>query len=162
MDKELLKRTMREYKKASGVKYAITNPDNLGDCQSCVNYALSQKYGEDSKGVWVKHWNSGMNKGEPIAKLDRLFIGHDITEEQGNILYEVFSKHFVVSPKEYDESKCYQIFSKDAELFEVSYTDNENGRTYSDIYVGEGKALARVNGLSRYPECVDITIRKMV
>jgi hypothetical protein len=49
MNKELLKKTFREYKKASGVKYAITNPDGLGDCMSCVNYALCEKYGEDSK-----------------------------------------------------------------------------------------------------------------
>lgn len=81
MDKKMLQRTFREYKKASGVAYAITNPDGLGDCQSCVNYALCEKYGEDSHGIYVKHWTRGMNGDYPLDHYVQPFTRRNIRAE---------------------------------------------------------------------------------
>lgn len=58
----------------ANLDYVIVNTDDYGDCNSCVNAALSSRYGEQSKGIFAKHWLKGMNKGCSYAKLDKLYI----------------------------------------------------------------------------------------
>lgn len=151
MDKELLKETFRAYKKASGVKYAITNPDSLGDCQSCVNYALSKKYGEDSKGIWAKHWTRGMNGDGDLADTDCVYIAHDITEELADTFYEVFGKAYNIFPSAYDPYTCFHLYEKDKAVFKVSRTMSKEwsawGREESSyqIVVGRDRLYKLIN-----------------
>lgn len=96
MNRELLKKAFREAKKAAGLDFAITNPDGMGDCQSCVWSAIVDRYGDDSRGVWVKHWRRGMNGGAPVEDLHRIYVAHDLTDEQGRTVVAVLSQYFRV------------------------------------------------------------------
>lgn len=109
MNLQLVKKAFDEFKSVKGIDYSIIYTDEYGDCNTCVNAKLCDIYGEDSNGIYLKHWEEGMNEEEPIEELDTLFIAHDITEEQGKELYKIFSKYFVVEPKEYCSNKCYKI-----------------------------------------------------
>lgn len=157
MDKKMLQNTFKEWKKVSGARYAITNPDSLGDCQSCVNYALCEKYGEDSKGIFAKHWNRGMNGSIPLDSKDKrgddriksVYIAHDIDEEMAKTFYEVFGKNYNILPAEYDPYKCFKLYEKDTPVYEVSYTvaSKGDGREwhYSDDFDDERAALRQLN-----------------
>jgi len=165
MDKELLKETFRAYKKASGVKYAITNPDSLGDCQSCVNYALSKKYGEDSKGIWAKHWTRGMNGDGDLADTDCVYIAHDITEELADTFYEVFGKAYNIFPSAYDPYTCFHLYEKDTPVYEVSYNDTWGGKVVrrSNLFTDRNAAINWMERLfSTYEgENRDICLKRM-
>lgn len=151
MDKKMLQNTFKEWKKVSGARYAITNPDGLGDCPSCVNDALCEKYGEDSKGIFAKHWNRGMNGSIPLDSKDRngedriksVYIAHDIDEEMAQTFYEVFGENYNVLPAEYDPYKCFCLFEKDTIVYAVSYTETWQGidRRYSTEFTDEKQAL---------------------
>lgn len=154
MDKELLKKTFREYKKAAGLAYAITNPDNLGDCMSCVNYALSEKYGEESKGIWAKHWHRGMNASGSLENAKQVWIAHDLDEELAAKFYEVFGKNYNITPSAYDPYKCFTLYEKDTEVYEISYTEFWNGkwntRTDHYAYTDLESAMSRLKGVTQY------------
>lgn len=140
MDKELIKKAFREFKKEAKADYSITAPDRYGDCQTCVNFELADVYGEKSTGIWLKHWRYGMNKGGSIKSLDKCYIAHDITPDQASTLVKVFKKYFKIYPTEYDETKCFQIMDKNATLYELTYTQNDNGITYKNIYLSKEDA----------------------
>ena len=158
MDKKMLQATFREWKKAAQADYAITAPDSLGDCMSCVNAALCDKYGEDSKGIWAKEWKYGMNGGSDIWHQTDVCIAHDLTEEQARIFYEVFGKHYNIYPAAYNESRCFTLYEIRTEVYEVSYKDTWNGgeRTYTDTYAGFNNAMMRVKNLIEYNKTVEI------
>lgn len=158
MDKKMLQATFRKWKKVSGAQYAITNPDGLGDCQSCVNSALCDKYGVDSKGIWVKHWTRGMNGDYPLDSKDNrgedriksVYIAHDLDEEMAKTVYEVFGENYNILPAEYNPYKCFCLFEKDTIVYEVSYTapwkDGEE-RRYSTQFTDERAALNHLHRL---------------
>ena len=106
-----LKKALRESKKQAGLQFAILHPDRYGDCSSCVGASLCEKYGDSPNGIYVKHWDSGMNKSyRDLCDEDEVCIGHDITEEQFKIIKEVFERvGFVVKNDEYDECECIVI-----------------------------------------------------
>lgn len=132
MDKKLLQKTFREYKKAAGVDFSITAPDSYGDCQSCVWSTLVDKYGYDCHGVFVKAWKHGMNGGSFIEELDHVLVGHDITAEQAEAFYKVFGESYIVYPREYDENTCFYLFEKGKKVYEVSYTyTGTDGKEYT-------------------------------
>ena len=112
MNKELLIHAFKEAKKAAALDFAITNPDGLGDCQSCVWAAIVNKYGEESRGVFVKHWRRGMNAGAPIEDLRAVYVAHDLSEEQGRTVAAVLSELFRV---EWDFSRGSCIKLEDLE-----------------------------------------------
>lgn len=90
--------------------YAITNADEYGDCNTCVNSELLFEFGENSKGIYVKHWLKGMNAGGAWKYLDDVYIGHDITEEQANKMIEIFKANgYDIQPEVYDASKSFYI-----------------------------------------------------
>ena len=110
MNKRKLTTVFKEIKTKANMDYAITNADVYGDCNSCVNYELCEQFGVESKGIWAKHWLKGMNKGCPWKELDSVYIAHDITEEQANIMVQVLeANEYVVEPKAYDPRKCYCV-----------------------------------------------------
>ena len=110
MNKIKLNRVFKEIKVKAKMDYAIPTPDKYGDCNTCVNYELADQFGIDSKGIYAKHWTTGMNAGGPWKDLDKVHIGHDITEEQAKIMVEVLEANgYAVEPREYDESKCFCI-----------------------------------------------------
>ena len=110
MNKRKLNTVFRMIQTAAKLDYAITNADAYGDCQSCVNYALCEAFGEESKGIWTKHWTKGMNAGGAWQYLGEVYIGHDITEEQAKIIVKILeTQGYNVEPKEYDPRKCFVI-----------------------------------------------------
>lgn len=110
MDKIKLNRVFKELKDKSNMDYAVTTPDDYGDCNTCVNYGFADEFGEESTGIYTKHWTTGMNKGCPWTELDSVYIGHDITEEQAKIMVEVLEANgYEVQPKEYNPSKAFLI-----------------------------------------------------
>ena len=110
MNKHKLNEVFRVIKIMANLDYAITNADAYGDCQSCVNYALCEAFGVESKGIWTKHWTKGMNAGGPWKDLDDVCIAHDITEEQANTIVKVLEHYgYKVEPREYNPRKCFVI-----------------------------------------------------
>lgn len=110
MNKRKLNKVFEEIKTKAKMDYAVTNADEYGDCNSCVNSELAFEFGVDSKGIYTKHWLKGMNAGGPWRYLDDVYIGHDITEEQAKIMIEVLEANgYVVEPREYDSSRCFRI-----------------------------------------------------
>lgn len=110
MNKRKLNKVFELVRAEANLDYAITNTDEYGDCNSCVNSMLADMFGMESKGIYAKHWLKGMNKGEAWKYLDDLYIGHDITPEQGAILIKVFTENgYEVEPKEYNPSRSFLI-----------------------------------------------------
>ena len=110
MDKIKLNRVFKEIKTKAKMDYAVPTPDKYGDCNTCVNYELADVFGVDSKGIYAKHWTTGMNKGCPWKDLDDVYIGHDIIEEQAKIMIEVFEANgYDIQPKEYSPNKSFLI-----------------------------------------------------
>lgn len=110
MDKFKLNRVFREIKKKAKMDYAVPTPDKYGDCNTCVNWELADVFGENSTGIYAKHWVTGMNAGGPWKHLKDVYIAHDITEEQAKIMVEVLEANgYTVTPREYDASKCFCI-----------------------------------------------------
>lgn len=110
MDKRKLNRVFKEVQTKANLDYAITNTDEYGDCHTCVAYELADVFGIDSKGIYAKHWLKGMNKGDAWKYLDRVYIGHDLTEEQGKILIDVFKENgYIIEPEEYNPSRAFNI-----------------------------------------------------
>jgi hypothetical protein len=114
MNKSTLQKAFREAKKAAALDFAITNPDKLGDCQSCVWAQIVDDYGETSRGVWVKHWRGGMNKGAPVEDLSKIYIAHDLTEEQAAKVLEVLARYYTVESGAYNPSQCIVISEGEA------------------------------------------------
>lgn len=110
MNKRKLNTVFRIIQIAAKLDYAITNADAYGDCQSCVNYALGEEFGVESKGIWTKHWTKGMNAGGAWKDLDDVCIAHDITEDQAKIIVRVLESYgYNVEPKEYNPCECFVI-----------------------------------------------------
>lgn len=110
MNKFKLNSVFKEIKKKAKMDYAVPTPDKYGDCNTCVNYALADEFGVDSKGIYAKHWVTGMNAGGPWKYLDGVYIGHDITEEQANIMITLLEANgYSVEPRQYNPSKAFYI-----------------------------------------------------
>lgn len=110
MQKEKLEKTFAEIKESLNLDYAITNTDDWGDCASCVNDEIANAYGVNSKGIFLKHWMEGMNKGPSIEKLRKIVIGHDITQEQGEKVIEILKANgYKLESDVYNEKLCFEI-----------------------------------------------------
>lgn len=138
MDKRMLQKTFREYKKTAKTDFAITNPDSFGDCPSCVWSSLVDKYGSECHGVWAKAWKYGMNGGDDIEEDDSVVIAHDLTKDQADAFYNVFSENYNITPSEYNSNKCFRLYEKDQWVFEVSYEGEYGRATYE--YTDRSKA----------------------
>lgn len=110
MDKRKLNRVFKEIKTKANLDYAITNTDDYGDCNTCANYEIADEFGIDSRGIYAKHWLRGMNAGGAWKYLDDVYIGHDLTEEQGKILIDVFKANgYTIEPEVYNPTKAFKI-----------------------------------------------------
>ena len=110
MNKEKLDDVFDEIKTKANLDYAVTNSDEYGDCNTCVNSELAFEFGVDSTGIYTKHWLEGMNAGEPWEYLDSVYIGHDLTEEQAKIMIDVLEANgYEVQPRQYNPSKAFLI-----------------------------------------------------
>lgn len=106
MDKRKLTKYFKEFKEKTGIEYAITNTDDYGDCQSCVR----SNFGFGDRFIYLKHWLKGMNKGKPYKELNKVYVGHNLSEEQGDEFIRFFTeKGYKVEPKKYDESKSFSL-----------------------------------------------------
>ena len=110
MNKQKLDKVFEEIKIKAELDYAITNTDEYGDCNTCVNDALIDEFGINSTGIYAKHWLEGMNARCPWEELDKLYIGHDITTKQANILIETFEANgYIIEPKIYNPRQAFNI-----------------------------------------------------
>lgn len=110
MNKKKLNKVFAEIKEKANMDYAITNPDEYGDCNACVNFELASEFGVDSKGIYAKHWLKGTNAGGPWEKLNNVYIGHDITAEQAEIMVKVLKDNrYSVKPEKYDSTRSFLI-----------------------------------------------------
>lgn len=110
MNKRKLNEVFAIVKEKASMDFAITNTDDYGDCQSCVWSAVEDMFGFKSTGIYAKHWLRGTNKGKAYKYLDGLYIGHDITEEQAEILVEIFKENrYKITPEVYIPSQAFYI-----------------------------------------------------
>ena len=110
MNKRKLNKVFAEIKDKANMDYAITNSDEYGDCNTCVNSALAFEFGMDSKGIYAKHWLRGLNAGGPWKNLTDVYIGHDITAEQAEIMVKVLKDNgYSVEPEKYDSTRSFLI-----------------------------------------------------
>ena len=113
MNKRKLNKVFQQVKENCSLDFAIVNIDEYGDCNSCATYQMCLEFGGEAKGIWAKHWLKGMNKGPAWKYLERLYIGHDISEEQAHILIKTFEDNsYNVEPKHYDKDKCFEIWEE--------------------------------------------------
>ena len=73
---------------------------------------LDRTKGEQARGIWAKHWQTGMNKGAPIEQLSKIYIAHYLTEAQGQKVIEILSKYYIVIDKDFKADKCIMIQEK--------------------------------------------------
>lgn len=110
MNKRKLNKVFAEIKEKAKMDYAVTNTDEYGDCNTCVNSELAFAFGMESTGIYAKHWIRGMNAGGPWSHLEDVYIGHDITEEQAMVMIEVFKANgYDIQPTKYDPYKAFLI-----------------------------------------------------
>lgn len=111
MDKRKLNSVFKKIKENAKMDYAVVNADEYGDCNSCVNDGLADEFGLYSTGIYAKYWRYGGNKCRtPFKDLDELYISHDITEEQAEILVKTFKENgYNITPEKYDASKSFKI-----------------------------------------------------
>ena len=110
MNKRKLNKVFAEIKEKAKMDYAVTNTDEYGDCNTCVNSELAFEFGMNSTGIYAKHWLRGMNRGCSWSKLEDVYIGHDITEDQAKVMIEVFKVNgYDIQPTEYNPHKSFLI-----------------------------------------------------
>lgn len=91
MNERKLNKVFSEIKEKANMDYAIINAAEYGDCN----------FGMDSKGIYAKHW---------LKKLNKLYIGHDITAEQAEIMIKVLKENgYSVKPEKYDSTRSFLI-----------------------------------------------------
>ena len=113
MDKRKLNRVFEKIKKEAKLDYAVTTPDKYGDCNTCVNSELSDEFGIDSTGICAKHWTTGMNRGGPWKNIKDVYIGHDVSEEQADIIIRIFKENgYNISPEKYNPKISFLISEK--------------------------------------------------
>ena len=110
LDRELVKKAIRECKKAAGLDFAYSA--GLSDCMSCTNAVLEQKHGGKAKGIWLKWFRSGMNASKWQNKTI-CYIVHTLTKEQGKKVVEALSQYFKVN-WDGDKYKCIEITPMEA------------------------------------------------
>ena len=110
MNKRKLNKVFAEVKEKAKMDYAVVNSDEYGDCNTCVNSELAFEFGNDSTGIYAKHWTKGMNASGPWSELDDVYIGHDITEEQAKVMVEVFKTNgYDIQPAEYNPKRAFLV-----------------------------------------------------
>lgn len=107
MTKEQINNIFKEIKEKANLDFAYS--EALDDCSTCTWWEIANKHGKDSKGIWLKHFTFGVNKGEWNTECN--FIAHDLTKKQKNIVKNELEKHFIV---EWDlsDSQCILIKNK--------------------------------------------------
>lgn len=110
MNKRKLNKVFSEIKEKANMDYAITNTDEYGDCNACVGSKLAFEFGTDSKGIYAKHWLKGTNAGGPWKNLNHVYIGHDITAEQAEIMVKILKDNgYSIKPEKYDADISFLI-----------------------------------------------------
>lgn len=98
-----------EIKELAALDYAIVDTDEYGDCNTCVNDELTKRYGISSKGIYLKHWQYGINAGVPLEELDEIYIAHDLTYEQGEKLFDYLKGKFTLENSDYSPLRAFVI-----------------------------------------------------
>lgn len=92
MKRETVVKAFREVKKVAKLDYSLSTAKC---CGSCMNYDLVTKYGNDSKGIFLKYYTSGSNRDSWHEDFS-YYINHDLTDEQKDKVVEVLKKYFKV------------------------------------------------------------------
>lgn len=104
------------------IDYAFVNVDEIGECFTDVQGSIKMSLGAQSKGIFCRHWLKGMNKSCDYKELNEIYIAHDITEEQFNILLKICDENdYVVKNRNFDEKESIILRELNiAELIEKS------------------------------------------
>lgn len=133
MDKKMLQETIRQFKRATALAgckadYAISNPDSYGCEGSDVQYNIEKKYGDHATGIWANHYNRGYNAYPPIEEVKDVCFNHNLTDEQVDVFYAVFGKHYNIFPprEEWSIAWCPTIYEKDTPVWAVYHEEHLN------------------------------------
>lgn len=108
MKRAEIEKLFEELKELAGLDYAITETDWYGDCQTCVMSEISMEYGTNVTGIWLKHWEEGMNAGGSIEEQDTIYIAHNLTDEQAEKIMEYLNEN-LYQGFDYEPTKCITI-----------------------------------------------------
>ena len=109
MDGRKLNQVFRKIKRDVPLDYAYSSVDKLGDCNSCVNASLCDIHGDDSKGIHVSYWRTGMNGQGAMKNTDKIYIVHDLTPAQGTKVLDILREYYIVENAEYDPYRTFEI-----------------------------------------------------
>ena len=113
LEKSFVAGVFREVKKEAGLHFAKTSGHC---CQTCTWYEIDSHFEKkginEPNGIWVKHFTSGMNKSDFV---NTQWVGHRLTPEQGQKVYEVLSRYFNVK-WDMSEGQSIEITEKDGNV----------------------------------------------
>lgn len=111
MDLQRLESAFEAVKTAANLDYAISSfMDEHGEDMHQAQKSLDETYGPNATGIWVKRWECGINKSWPIGHVDKLYVCHSITDEQGEILVKTLEQlGYTVYPRERRAWMAFQL-----------------------------------------------------
>ncbi len=92
MNRRTLSIIFREIKKAAKLDFALTHGEC---CQSCTWASISNRFGKNAKGIWLKWFEHGANRTD-WREHGIYYIGHDLNAEQKDTVYNILKKYCAV------------------------------------------------------------------
>ena len=105
MERKELRKIFNEIKKEANLDFCLTQGTC---CQTCTWAEIVDKYGEESRGIWLKWFRNGANASR-WEDNDCHYIAHDLTEKQKDIVYNILRKYFRVE-WDFSDSACIKIY----------------------------------------------------
>lgn len=90
MTRQKLRFIFNKIKKEAELDFALTKGYC---CGTCTWAEIENEYGKNSKGIWLKWYDKGMNKTK-WADEKTLYVAHDLTNKQKDIVYNILSHYF--------------------------------------------------------------------
>jgi len=156
MNKQKIAESFAKWAKETNADYAIVETDGYGDCNTCVNTELSYVFGDDSTGVFLKHWKYGMNASAPLSEQDSVYVSHDITEEQAEKFIKIMDEEFRIFPKKYNPNISFLLVDKNSKVFKISWNQVVPEDSYYEEYVTGKKAEERTAFLLANDNCFNV------
>lgn len=116
MNYQKLRECFSSFKDVKGVDFSILSADNYGPSPSSTWGEINNIYSDNSKGIYLKHWfKTSLNNEGPkdINSIDKAYIAHRLDNNLAKDFYKIFSKYYNISPKEWDDNKCFILIEKD-------------------------------------------------
>nr|DAK86228.1 MAG TPA: hypothetical protein [Caudoviricetes sp.] len=108
MTRQQIKFIFNEIKREAKLDFALTKGYC---CQTCTWADIEDEYGKESKGIWLKYFDKGMNRQKWNGN-EPQYIAHELASEQKEIVYNILSQHFKVEWENMSDDKCIIIKNK--------------------------------------------------